>query len=290
MFGYIRPLECDLKVRQQAEYRAFYCGLCKTIGARYGQIERLTLSYDCAFLAAFLSARIGGAAFDRGGCGPRCYRGKRPIARPSPALDYAADVNVLLAWYKSCDDVLDEGGIAASASRAALKRAFRKAARMRGVLDEEMRTHIARLRDVERRNAASTDEPSDAFGKLLSAVVRLSPTLPPGDAAACDWMFYNLGKWVYLVDAWDDRARDGKRGCYNPFLATNMDVDAAEFLLNVTLSEAEKGYDLLTMDPPSGLIDNVMRLGLRSVQRRVLRPEPGEGDRKRARRAGREET
>ncbi|HQQ40586.1 MAG TPA: DUF5685 family protein, partial [Clostridia bacterium] len=48
MFGYIRPLECELKVREQAEYRAFYCGLCKTIGRRYGTLERLTLSYDCA--------------------------------------------------------------------------------------------------------------------------------------------------------------------------------------------------------------------------------------------------
>ena len=26
MFGYIRPLECELKVRDQALYRAYYCG------------------------------------------------------------------------------------------------------------------------------------------------------------------------------------------------------------------------------------------------------------------------
>lgn len=272
MFGYIRPLECELKVREQAEYRAFYCGLCKTIGARYGQVGRLALSYDCAFLAAFLSARAGGANFYSGKCGPRCYRGKRPVARRSPALDYAADVNVLLAWYKRCDDALDEGGFAAAISRAAWKRAFRKAARLHGALNEALRSNIARLREAERRNVASTDEPSDAFGKLLSAVVRLCPALPPEDAAACDWMFYNLGKWVYLIDAWDDRAHDRKHGCYNPFLATNMDVDAAEFLLNVTLSQAEKGYDLLPAGPHGGLLDNVMRLGTRSVQHRVLRP------------------
>jgi hypothetical protein len=49
-----------------------YCGLCKTIGKRYGTLERLTLSYDCAFLAAFLHALSGGASFTRGNCGPRC--------------------------------------------------------------------------------------------------------------------------------------------------------------------------------------------------------------------------
>ena len=59
MFGYIRPLEGELKVREQREYRGYYCGLCKSIGARYGQIERLSLSYDCAFLAALLAlARV----------------------------------------------------------------------------------------------------------------------------------------------------------------------------------------------------------------------------------------
>ena len=71
MFGYIRPLECELKVREQAEYRGIYCGLCKSIGRRYGQLERLTLSYDCAFLALTLMAINGDAKFTRGNCGPR---------------------------------------------------------------------------------------------------------------------------------------------------------------------------------------------------------------------------
>ena len=92
MFGYIRPLECELKVREQAQYRGVYCGLCKSIGRRYGQIERLTLSYDCAFLALTLLAISGNSSFTPGNCGPRVYRGKRPIADASPELDYAADV------------------------------------------------------------------------------------------------------------------------------------------------------------------------------------------------------
>ena len=97
MFGYIRPLECELKVREQAEYHAQYCGVCKAIGKRYGMGERLALNYDCAFLTAFLTALTGGASYARGGCGPRCYRGRRAIAQPSALLDYAADVNILLA-------------------------------------------------------------------------------------------------------------------------------------------------------------------------------------------------
>lgn len=270
MFGYIRPLECELKVREQAEYRGYYCGLCKSIGARYGELERLSLSYDCAFLAALLSAIAGGAGFSRGNCGPRCYRGKRAIANASPALDYAADVNVLLAWYQAADDAADEKSAKALAARLAFSRAYRKAAKRHPELDRAIRDNTERLHALEREQAASTDEPSDTFGKTLSAVILHAPMLPASERQAAEWMFYNLGRWIYLIDAWDDREKDAKSGGYNPFLITKMEPERARFLLNVTLNEVSKAYDLLSLQQQSGLLDNIIRLGLDSAQRRVF--------------------
>ena len=270
MFGYIRPLECELKVREQAEYRGYYCGLCKSIGARYGQLERLSLSYDCAFLAALLSAISGGAEFSRGNCGPRCYRGKRPIANASPALDYAADVNVLLAWYQAADDAADEKSAKAYAARLAFRRAYNKAAKRRPELNRAIRENTERLHALEAEGVASTDEPSDTFGKTLSAVILFAPMLPPGERTAAEWMFYHLGRWIYLIDAWDDREKDGKSGGYNPFLSAKMEPERARFLLNITLNEINKAYDLLNLRQPSGLLDNMVRLGLDSAQRRVF--------------------
>jgi len=275
MFGYIRPLECELKVREQAEYRGVYCGLCKSIGRRYGQLERLALSYDCAFLALTLSALTGGATFTPGNCGPRVYRGKRPIANPSPVLDYAADVNVLLAWYKAADDTADEKSAKAVAAKLALKRAYRKVAKANPQLDEAIKDSMNTLHDLEAEKTASTDEPSNAFGTLLASVILHAPMLPEHERAAAQWMYYNLGKWVYLVDAWDDREKDEKSGSYNPFLLTKMEREQAEFLLNITLNEAKKGYDLLTLNAESGLLDNIMTLGLMHAQERVLAGERG---------------
>ena len=273
MFGYIRPLECELKVREQAEYRGYYCGLCKSIGARYGQLERLSLSYDCAFLAALLSAISGGAGFSRGNCGPRCYRGKRAIANASPALDYAADVNVLLAWYQAADDAADDRSAKALAARLAFSRAYRKAAKLHPELDRAIRDNTERLHALEREQTASTDEPSDTFGRTLSAVILHAPMLPQGERQAAEWMFYNLGRWIYLIDAWDDREKDEKSGGYNPFLITKMEPERARFLLNVTLNEVSKAYDLLNLQQPSGLLDNIIRLGLDSAQRRVFKEQ-----------------
>lgn len=270
MYGYIRPLESELKVREQAAYRAYYCGLCKTLSRRYGQVERLALNYECAFLAAFLTALTGGASFETESCLPRFYRGKRPVALASDALDYAADVNVLLSWHKLDDDVRDNGSVKARAARAALKRAYRRAADRHGALETALEESMTRLAHAEQARSSSTDEPSEAFGRFLSAVILHAPMLIPSERAACEWMFFNVGKWVYLIDAWDDRERDGKTGGYNPFLESGMDADRARFLMNVTLTEAEKAYDLISLAAPDGLIDNVLRLGLRDVTRRVM--------------------
>jgi len=275
MFGYIRPLECELKVREQAEYRGVYCGLCKSIGRRYGQLERLTLSYDCAFLALTLFAISGASTFTPGNCGPRVYRGKRPIANASPVLDYAADVNVLLAWYKAADDAADEKSAKAAAARLALRRAYKKATKANPKLDEAIRGSMQKLHDLETDKTVSTDEPSNAFGTLLAEVILHAPMLPESERTAAQWMYYNLGKWVYLMDAWDDRDKDEKSGSYNPFLLTNMSQEQAEFLLNITLNEAKKAYDLLTLKAPSGLMDNIMTLGLVHAQERVLAGERG---------------
>ena len=270
MFGYIRPLECELKVREQAQYRGVYCGLCKSIGRRYGQIERLTLSYDCAFLALTLLAISGNSSFTPGNCGPRVYRGKRPIADASPELDYAADVNVLLAWNKAQDDAADDKSAKAALARMTLRRAYKKAAKANRKLDYEIGESMKTLRALESEKCASIDEPSNAFGKLLASIVLNAPTLPISERKAAQWMYYNLGKWIYLIDAWDDRKKDEEKKSYNPFLLSGMSREQAEFLLNITLNEAKKAYDLLSLKAPGGVLENIMILGLVHTQERVL--------------------
>lgn len=275
MFGYIRPLECELKVREQAQYRGVYCGLCKSIGRRYGQIERLTLSYDCAFLALTLFAISGDAVFTQGNCGPRAYRGKRPIAQPSPTLDYAADVNVLLTWHKAADDAADDRSAKAVLARTALRRAYKKAAKANRKLDYDIAESMKTLHALEAEKTESIDEPSNAFGRLLASVILHAPTLPISERKAAEWMYYNLGKWIYLIDAWDDREKDEESGNYNPFLCSKMDQETATFFLNVARNEAIKAYDLLSLQSPGGVLENIMELGLLHAQTRVLAGERG---------------
>ena len=87
MFGYIEPDKGELKMKELTRYRAFYCALCKSIGARYSQTARLTLNYDCAFFALALCNTLG-----PGRCIPmRC--GYKPLKKPMPIIEQSAGID-----------------------------------------------------------------------------------------------------------------------------------------------------------------------------------------------------
>ena len=56
MFGYIGCIKENLDEDQQKQYQSIYCGLCRSLKERYGQMERMCLSYDMAFLILLLSS------------------------------------------------------------------------------------------------------------------------------------------------------------------------------------------------------------------------------------------
>ena len=56
MFGYLVAAPELMTEPQLGRYRAAYCGLCRSLRARHGQISGLTLTYDMTFLVLFLSS------------------------------------------------------------------------------------------------------------------------------------------------------------------------------------------------------------------------------------------
>ena len=58
MFGNVKPLNQELKIRDYSNYRAYYCGLCKSMGGKYAGLCRLGLSYEAVFIAIIISAML----------------------------------------------------------------------------------------------------------------------------------------------------------------------------------------------------------------------------------------
>lgn len=273
MFGLVRPLECELKVREQAVYRAYYCGVCRAIGRECGQPARAALQYDCAFLALFLAACTDGeTAYSRRICPAHPERGKQPAVTAHPAVAYAANANVILAYYKLLDDRRDERSSYRAIVKAALLRsALTRAAGHEPALAASIRNDLERLSAIECERPACTDVPADAFGCLLRNMVLLYPGISEQERAPVGWLFYNLGRWIYLADAWMDRDRDAAAGRYNAFETAGLGRDDAEFLLNMSLDEAGKALDLIELHAHGALLDNILRLGCGAQTRALLK-------------------
>jgi len=277
MFGYVMPHKCELRVRELSLYEAWYCGLCKTIRRSYGQIPRMALDYDCTFLALLLN----GIAPQGGECrNERCLykplKPKRPVAQQSPALEYAADVNVLLYYHKLLDDWQDEKKLIGLAGHTLLWQAAQKASQKCARLNAVIETQLDQLSKLEAAGETSIDVVADAFAVLLKHVFSEYSLVSEKYRLPIGWLGYHLGRWIYLADAWEDREKDEKSGVYNPFLAANASRERASFLLYASLSEIEKAYDLLDIQYGRGLLDNIITMGCRNRTRILLGEEKDE--------------
>ena len=276
MFGYVRPVLARLDEGQRDAYQSVYCGLCHTLGRRHGFWTRFTLQYDFTFLAILLTA---GETEDR----PlfrRCPA--HPLRKPRACLSggqmvAAADQSVILTWYKLCDDVDDHNvvtGLLYRLLRRLFRRAYRRAAAAQPEFDAQVREGMGRLRQFEEECSPQLDRAADAFACILSSV---SAAYPEGSLMrrTLKELLYHLGRWIYLMDAWDDLEEDKKRGRYNPLDARfqGRAPEEKEYLNTTAVHSvrlAGAAANLMEFGRWTPVVENVLYLGLPAVQSAVL--------------------
>ena len=275
MFGYVRPLSAELKVRELEDYKAVYCGLCRTMGKRYGVLARFTLNYDFTFLAMVLAHETQPCATKRCRCPAHPFR-KRKMCLQMPALDVAADESVILSYHKLRDDVEDNGflrGLPARAAAWIFKPAYRKAAAARPEFDRKVADCLKELHILEQERSTSLDRPADTFARILQAAAPVT-----GDEMrdrALSQLLYHVGRWIYLIDAWDDLEDDIRTGAYNPILE-RFGHEPKEHIQDVRITLlhsrnlAVSAYGLAQSPQWDGILSNILYLGLSAVEELVF--------------------
>lgn len=108
-------------------YRAFYCGICAAIGRGYGSLPRFTTTYDITFLSLLVHDALNqDVAFSEERCVGNPFK-KKVMIKDNPLLLRLCAANVVLSYYKLCDDVIDGGGGKKRIARAALRKSYIKA-------------------------------------------------------------------------------------------------------------------------------------------------------------------
>ena len=276
MFGYVRAVTPVLAPEDAQRYEAVYCGLCRTLGDRYGRTAQLILNYDFVFLALLLARpEEEGTEFPCCTCPVHPWR-KKACWLGSPALTAAADATVILTWWKLQDAIAD-GGVAerlkSRAAALALGRHYRQAAAYRPAFDETVRSCLEELHQLERDNTPSLDRPADTFARILQGAA--TETDLAARTNGIRQILYHVGRWIYLADAWDDLAEDRKGGNYNPLLAryghrAEEAKDALRETMHVSLGLADTAFSLLDWGAWEPLLGHILHTGLPAVEEAVF--------------------
>ena len=273
MFGYVRPHQKSLTKEQQERYQAAYCGLCRTIGARYSLISQMFLNYDFAFLAMVL-AKSESPCISCKRCVVNPFR-KREIWHGDDGLNLAADESVVLTYWKLRDHVQDSGFLKGIPSRflsLLLTPDYRKAKKRCPAFDDTANACLEELRRLEEENCTYPDRPADTFARILQSA---SGADGQAGSAALSQMLYHIGRWIYLIDAWDDLEKDRKEGNYNPYLAQSGEAaesqkESLRETMYASLGLAQGAARWLSLGEWTPIIDNILHLGLPSIEEAVL--------------------
>jgi len=280
MFGYVKTDLPNVYMKDTVLYGAMYCGLCKGIGCSCGQKARLALNYDLTFLSVLAhNLADKDVKIEKQRCVTR-WLVARPVAVPDDLTKRIASLNVILAYYKCNDDVIDGGK--GKLKRAFFKSSYKKARKNEHVLDRIVAFYYDQLLELERQGTCSVDQIADPFGNMMKDII--NEIL--GDNSSDDAMelAYQLGRWIYLIDALDDFDKDRKKKDYNVFVNAYPEItdkkslvekhgETLKEIFGSILNEIKERAVKLKYKFNHDLTDNILLLGLKAQTKRIMENE-----------------
>lgn len=261
MFGYIAINKAEMKFKDFDVYHAYYCGLCKVLKERYGRLGQLTLSYDMTFLVMLLDGLYEPETFDaRVNC--IAHPLQKHLARTSEFTTYAADMNLILSYYKTLDDWQDEGKKKAYITSRLL---HKKISEIQKLYPEKTTLIAARLdglSSLEKSEDQSLDQMAGLFGDIMAEICAYRED---EWAASLRTFGFYLGKFIYLMDAFEDVERDIDKGCYNPFREAFQRTDFEPYckgILTMMIAECSRAFERLPILTHAEILRNILYSGV----------------------------
>ncbi len=274
MFGYLQIHKDELKVKEYEAYKSAYCGLCKQLGRDYGFLTRLILSYDCTFYAILLmSLKRSCTGFSDGRCKFNPLKKCKFADCKDNAYSKASALSVISAYYKVVDDIDDSGffkRIALKIVKPFFGRRQKKAARRFPEIENIVSEMMKNQKAAENDELVTIDKAANPTAKMISDLAALEGGNDLQKRVLSEFG-YQIGRWVYLIDAADDYEKDKKSGNFNPFIKADInDKDYINSVLSQSLARAYDAYNLLDIIDFKPIIDNMMLYGFPNKQNAVL--------------------
>ncbi len=261
MFGYIIVNKAEMKFKEFDVYHSFYCGICWELKRKYGVCGQMALSYDMTFLAILLTG-LYEPQTRRGSCKCVAHPFESHETRNNIYTEYAADMNMLFAYYKCQDDWEDERKVWKLLYGKLLEG---KTEKLKGIYAEKIRKLNLLMRDfsdAEKSKGADIDTLGGLFGKVMAEMMA---------AREDEWaeslrrLGFFLGKFIYLCDAYEDIEQDIKKGTPNPLKQKYESIDFEEeckTILMMMMSECCKEFERLPILENVEILRNILYSGV----------------------------
>ena len=296
MFGYVKPDTPYLYIKDDTLYKSLYCSVCKSIGKICGQRARLGLTYDIAFMSAFIHNVSGvDAKIEKKHCVAHPIT-SRPVAGRDDITDFCACANVALAYYKIEDDIVDGNG--GQIKKLFFSKGNKRVEKKHPEIGEIIRRRYSELRNLEKRECDSVDMVCEPFSQMMVELGNAAFAAINGKKASekdgekdnekkyrgAEQLLYYLGKWIYLIDALDDYDKDVKEKNYNPFyfcfgkepdfgaLVKNRGQDIS-FVFPSVFSGLKEAFNECEFRFDSALVGNIILRGIPSVTSKTFKKE-----------------
>ena len=277
MFGYVRADIPYLYIKDDTLYKAMYCGVCKGIGKVCGQAARMGLSYDVTFLSVLLHNLKGiDVKIEKQHCLTHCIRSKQ-MAEVDELTKQLGALNTILIYYKYTDDIAD--GDKGKGKRLWFSSGYKRAKKSYPAIEQIVRENMQNQEQTERTKTGSIDRAADATAMMMAQFSAYAL----GEKATQETyrLFYNIGKWIYLIDALDDYDKDRKKGAYNPFyyayqsenkekLLREKSGEEVRFAFHSIFTDIRESMSKIHFHFNRDLIDNVLFRGLPSMTKKIM--------------------
>ncbi len=261
MFGYIIINKGDMKFKEFDVYHSYYCGLCQELGRNYGKAGQLSLTYDMTFLVMLLTS-LYEPETETGEVKCIAHPFEKHIIRKNIFSSYAADMNILFTCYKCRDDWEDERKITRLAYGRLLRRAYRSVCSRYGGKARRIDSLMHELSAQEKKQNQDIDQMAGIFGEIMGEVLAAREDEWQENLRA---MGVYLGKFIYILDAYEDIEGDIKEGRYNPLTNRydNPDFeDETGTVLNMIMAGCCKEFEKLPVIENVEILRNILYSGI----------------------------
>ncbi|MEE1027518.1 MAG: DUF5685 family protein [Agathobacter sp.] len=258
MFGYIVCNRNALSKEERERYQSVYCGICKCIEKKFGQAARMTVNYDMTFLALFLSALYD---TDEQNVQFRCYLHplQNRTAVQNKFIDYAADMTVVLAYFKCIDDWEDEGKKIKKKYAELLEEKYKEVKVRYPRQCNNISECMKELRKIEKSHDSIPDGAINCSGKMLSEIFVYEEDFW---SSSLRYFGYELGRFIYLMDAVMDYKKDIKKRNYNPVYKLGKKPEEMEALMTNIIGNACREFEKLPIVDDEHLLCNILYGGV----------------------------